>query len=250
MNLVLTYHRIVPTKDDVTGFFDTTVEEFSLQLRSAVDIWKNIRNQDLLFEDQDAMSPRAPHLVVTFDDGTEDHYKLAAPLLEQHSMRGIFYVSVALLDTPGYLTKDQCRDLVSRGHAVENHGYQHIILTGISKELVLRELEDSKRDLESLGCGKLHSFAAVGGYLDASLEEDLRATGFWSVRTLKWGYNNYSTFRWESFNVNRRTGGDKFRFMARPTWSRVKKLVYALKEGSKGTLLRKAYYSLRDGTRS
>jgi len=249
VNLVLTYHRIVPSQHDVSGFFDNTADEFSRQLHVAVEIWKNIKRKEFLFEGQDSMSPRAPHLVVTFDDGTEDHHRLAAPLLERQALRGIFYVSTALLDTPGYLTRYQCQDLISRGHAVESHGHRHIPFHALSKDSIIEELAHSKRELASLGCGKLDSFAAVGGYLDPALEEALRATAFRSLRTLRWGYNARSGFRWESFNVNRSTGGTRFRILAEPNLKSVKKLIYALKEITKNTLFRKVYYSLRDRIR-
>lgn len=245
MNLVLTYHRVVSNMRDVTGFFDTTAEEFSRQLRTAVKVWKAAPAAGFLFEGQADMSPDAPHLVLTFDDGTEDHYSWAAPLLEEQSLRGIFYVSTAVLDTPGYMTRDQCRDLGLRGHVIESHGHTHAPVHTIPRESLAGELARSRDELLMIGGCKIRSFAAVGGYIDNRLEEAALIAGFYSLRTLKWGYNKNNNFFWESINVNRTNGNVLFQALVEPKKILFKKFVYAVKEAAKASLLKNFYYRIR-----
>jgi len=246
VNLVLTYHRIVPDKHAIVGFFDVTSDEFIRQLKEAVDLWREARRGLFLFDGQSAMSPHAPHLVVTFDDGTQDHYALAAPLLEEQSLRGIFYVSTALLDSRGYLTREQCRELQARGHAVESHGHSHMPAHSIASALLHQELQQSRSVLESVGGGKLASLAAVGGYVTPALEQAAHAAGLRSLRTLKWGYNKRDSFLWESININRGNAGRLFSSVASPKWLALKKLLHAAKEAAKQSRLEKAYYQIRN----
>jgi peptidoglycan/xylan/chitin deacetylase (PgdA/CDA1 family) len=245
VNLVLTYHRIVPQSRDISGFFDTTKSEFTRQLQSAIMLWKNKRNGHQLFDSQAAMSPQAPHLVITFDDGTQDHYELAVPLLEENGLRGIFYVSTALINTQGYMTKAQCTELLCRGHAVESHGHRHVQFRSFTHEELAEDLSLSRRELESIGGGTLKSFAAIGGYIGKGLEASARSAGFNSVRTLKWGLNKEKGFMWDSININRSTGGKYFWAVTSPRGFMLKKLIFAMKERSKSSPLAKAYYTLQ-----
>ncbi len=246
MNLVLTYHRIVPDKRDIVGFFDVTSNEFRRQLQEAVGLWRNAKQGPFLFDGQSAMSPQAPHLVVTFDDGTRDHYELAAPLLEEQSLRGVFYVSTALLGSKGYLTSEQCRELQARGHAIESHGHSHIPVHSIASALLHEELQQSRSVLEAVGGGKLASFAAVGGYVTPALEQAAHAAGLESLRTLQWGYNQRACFLWESINVNRGNAGGLFSSVASPKWLALKKLLHFAKETAKQSHLKTFYYQIRD----
>ena len=78
---------------------------------------------------EDVLSPlpegKKGGIVITIDDGTVDHYEIAAPTLEKYGMRGIFNIIGSRVGQPGYMTWDQLRDLVKRGHELGNHTWTH-----------------------------------------------------------------------------------------------------------------------------
>ena len=68
-----------------------------------------------------------PTVAFTFDDGLREHYTEVAPILEKHGFRGTFNVVTDRIGTAPdtYMTWEQVRDLVRRGHAIESHTLSH-----------------------------------------------------------------------------------------------------------------------------
>ena len=98
-----------------------------------------------------------PKVVLTFDDGFEEHYRLVAPILEKYGFRGVFNLITAQIgkgavDTKlgrrSYMDWDQIRDLYKRGHEIASHTLTHPSLRELAEkgrtELLKRELEESR----------------------------------------------------------------------------------------------------------
>jgi peptidoglycan/xylan/chitin deacetylase (PgdA/CDA1 family) len=58
-------------------------------------------------------SPRGV-VSLTFDDGYDEHFQIAAPLLARHGFRGTAYVMPEQVGEPGYMTLEQLRELRDR----------------------------------------------------------------------------------------------------------------------------------------
>jgi len=54
-------------------------------------------------------------VILTFDDGYQDAYDSAFPMLQKYQMAGIFYLIVNKIGTPGYLTWDEIREMQNAG---------------------------------------------------------------------------------------------------------------------------------------
>lgn len=62
----------------------------------------------------------------TFDDATKDHIRFAAPILEKYGYRGLFNIVTEVVGRDStFLTWDDVRDLIARGHAVAAHGMRY-----------------------------------------------------------------------------------------------------------------------------
>ena len=59
---------------------------------------------------------------LTFDDGGSSALA-AAHALERRGWRGHFFVTTGRIDTPGFLTAAQVRELAERGHTVGSHSH-------------------------------------------------------------------------------------------------------------------------------
>lgn len=88
----------------------------------------------------------------TFDDGTIDHYDVAAPTLEKYGYRGLFSIIPVRVGTTGYMNWDQIRDLDKRGHIIGSHTMNHCnlreLLLSSGEDAVIKEIKESKVAIE------------------------------------------------------------------------------------------------------
>jgi hypothetical protein len=68
-------------------------------------------------------------IALTFDDGKDEHYKIAA-ILNRYGLRGTFYIIPSKIGASGYLTLAQLREMQLDGHLIANHTYTHGGLAG------------------------------------------------------------------------------------------------------------------------
>lgn len=234
MILILTYHRI--TEDAAAkGFFDVSATELNEHLRRAKNAWGKNTSPRIL-KDPGANGGKNGFLV-TFDDGTVDHFTTAAPLLEQNGLTGVFFVNTDMIGKEGYLSLAQCRELVARGHAVESHSHEHKTLDSLSADELRQQLTESRRRLKDWNFGQYDLLAPPGGYFNASITESARQCGYSALRTLEWGYNRkLEPFRLQSITINRKTAGTWFDSLISPKFELAKCLFYKSKETVKGRL--------------
>lgn len=90
-------------------------------------------------------------ITLSFDDNLIEHYQ-AAQLLEDHGMRGTFYVNSGRLSTTStYMSRSQVQDLESRGHEIGGHTINHRNLQTSSTSVRRQQICDDKENLERLG---------------------------------------------------------------------------------------------------
>ena len=88
---------------------------------------------------------------LTFDDGTTDQIQ-AAQLLENHGMRGTFYVNSGRIGFDStFMTSSQLLQLQQAGHEIAGHTIDHADLTTLSSDDVAREVCDDRGALTDLG---------------------------------------------------------------------------------------------------
>lgn len=158
--VVLGYHSIHPTHD----FASATPVRFDEQIRWLKDHCEIIRLDEIFARSQDSGRARsAPAVAITFDDGYEDNYVHALPILIRHEVPASFFVTTGFVDQDPR-AMDQMRRLrrmdvsgvswkqVSgiheAGMQVGSHTVTHPNLAELDDPAVQRELNDSKRALE------------------------------------------------------------------------------------------------------
>lgn len=95
-----------------------------------------------------AKLPERP-IVLTFDDGYEDNYRVALPILLRQGMRASFFVVTGKIGQPGYMTWPQAREMRSREMEIGSHTVHHYTLNEINLREMERELLASRLMLES-----------------------------------------------------------------------------------------------------
>lgn len=173
--LILTYHRVVADTVPASAY-KTPVSAFARELEL-------LREQGFTFvgpEDLDGAAVRSPRkpVLLTFDDGTEDHAAAVLDQLEARGVKGLFFVIVDKLDTPGYLSREALSRLAGRGQGIGSHLMAHAYLDELCAAEQEREIRQSKVALEKLIGRPVLALAPPGGWYDAESVRLTRAAGY------------------------------------------------------------------------
>lgn len=119
-----------------------------------------------------------PEVLISFDDGGSSAM-LAATALERHGWRGQFFITTGRIGTPGFLSAEELRELVLRGHVVGSHSHTHPTYMG---KLTRPELDEEwTRSAGALGeiLGEAPASASVpGGYVSQAVIAAAAAAGY------------------------------------------------------------------------
>lgn len=89
-------------------------------------------------------------VVITFDDGYENNYVYAYPILKEFGYKATIFVITSKINETGYMTTDQLKELDKNGVDIEAHTVTHPKLGLLPTEKQLYELKESKVALESM----------------------------------------------------------------------------------------------------
>lgn len=88
-------------------------------------------------------------IVITFDDGYENNYSQAYPILKKYNLPATIFIIVDFINKPGYMTQGQLRELAQSGLiTLGSHTMSHPVLSKIDEKLLDEEIAGSKRVLE------------------------------------------------------------------------------------------------------
>ncbi len=143
-------------------------------------------------------------IVFTFDDGYEDVYTNALPILQKYNFIGTFYIATGLLERPAYMTWAQVEALAKAGMDVESHSVTHPSLKAKPLNFLRTEIGESKKALEARLGTKVYFFCYPSGQYDAMTIQVLQEFGYLSATTT-WGgaYENSEVpFEWPRVRVH------------------------------------------------
>src|SRR3989338_1829059 len=129
--LALMYHGIIgkttivpPLREEGADLYDISVENFSRQIE-----WLH-NNHYMSVACGQADSPETTKkIILTFDDGEENNYIEALPILIQHRFRAYFFITVGRVGKDGYMDWPKLHALHQAGMTIGSHGLSHEILT-------------------------------------------------------------------------------------------------------------------------
>lgn len=103
--------------------------------------------------------------VITFDDGYEETYSVAWPLLKRFGFPATVFVMPGEVGFKGFATWEQIVEMSSNGLTIGSHTMHHSYIPRLAEELVDEELRVSKRVIEDR-LGRPVEFLSypVGGY--------------------------------------------------------------------------------------
>jgi peptidoglycan/xylan/chitin deacetylase (PgdA/CDA1 family) len=120
-------------------------------------------------------------LIATFDDGNRSDRDIAAPLLKQHGVRGIFFPLVGRIGEPGYLGADDIRALEQDGFEIGSHGIVHVDWTCLRRDRLEHEILGSRNALREILGHTVQSVALPFGEYNRRVLAALRTSGYSAV---------------------------------------------------------------------
>lgn len=150
---ILMYHRVQVVQ---AGSTDLQLRDLSVPpavFREHVRLLRQLGVETVGLDDVlDYLFGRRPPprraVVLTFDDGYEDTYSQAFPVLRAEGMKATIFVVTDLVNQPGYVTWDQLRELAAGGWLVESHSASHVDLREQPPAELRRQLVESRSRIE------------------------------------------------------------------------------------------------------
>ncbi len=117
-------------------------------------------------------------VAITFDDGGESAYTVAADMLERYGFRGHFFVATDFIDTDTFLKSSQIRELHRRGHVIGSHSASHPTrMAHCTPEEMRREWRTSTAKLAYITGENVTVASVPGGYFSRQVAETAAECG-------------------------------------------------------------------------
>ena len=180
---ILVYHHVVPGGGSPVLY--VTPGGFEQQLQ----FFQSNGYQSISFADlADCLEYGAPlperPVILSFDDGWENQYQHAFPLLQKYGFTGTFYVVSGYIDHQNFMTTEQLKTMMAAGMVIGGHSHTHPALAGAGSARLHDEVASSKAWLEDRLGVAIDSFAYPYGSYSAATVAAVKAAGYRTARTV------------------------------------------------------------------
>lgn len=173
--IVLLYHRI--TDNGEHSNYNVGVKQFERHLELIrKNHFRTILPSEIFQENKYHNEDKL--LILSFDDGTEDHYRVAFPLLRKYNMKGLFFVVTKYINGEANLTDNQIREMANHNMELGSHSHSHPNLDILPLSLLDYEQVRSKKDLEAVLGREVLSFAPPGGWFNREVLSGAKRAGY------------------------------------------------------------------------
>jgi peptidoglycan/xylan/chitin deacetylase (PgdA/CDA1 family) len=189
---VLMYHHVAPIDysraNSIEADLTVLPAEFEKQLsymRSNGYNTVSLREVWNYFQGGKELPPKA--VVLTFDDGYNDCFSYAGPLLSRYGLRGTFFIITGLAGQPRYMDMGQVLGLFRSGMEIGAHSSIHPSLPTLSPSRLVEELVPPKKNLEEVTGAPVLALAYPSGAFDQKTMDAVRKAGYRIAVTTKYG---------------------------------------------------------------
>ena len=190
---ILMYHyvSVPPAGADVyRRDLSVTPALFESHLKFLTDAgYHAITLDDLLYALTQGRELPAKPVILSFDDGYEDNYTSAFPLLQKYNMVGHFFIISDFVnqERPGYMTWPQIEEMAAAGQRFGSHSRDHPSLKGQSDDYLVWQALGGKEALEEhLGQHPRWISYPAGQYDDRTIAV-YQSAGYWGGLTTQQG---------------------------------------------------------------
>lgn len=212
---ILNYHSISSNiKDESFSYVSVSLKVFSAQMKFLYDNNFNIIDLDDFLEIKKNKQQIPPKMIIlTFDDGYANNYINAFPIISKYSFKAVISVITEYIDKnipfPWInqflledgddkklilpLSKKQLKTMNDYGISIASHTRSHRSLSRLDKQDVMKEIMESKKNLEDILGKKVKYFTyPYGSWGDYDKEDKriVKSAGYEAALSTKVGTNN------------------------------------------------------------
>ncbi|HUS01248.1 MAG TPA: polysaccharide deacetylase family protein [Chitinophagaceae bacterium] len=123
---ILCYHHI----GNRPGAYEVTPTAFAQQMKELYDSgYKTVLPDDLYeYLVHGATLPAKP-VMITFDDNDKEQFTIGATEMNKYGFKGVYFIMTITINRARYMSQEQLKQLAVSGHAVEEHTWDHNMVT-------------------------------------------------------------------------------------------------------------------------
>lgn len=174
---ILLYHHI--SVSPIGSRYYVPPDRFEEQLKLLHDWEYTTITTSMLVEAIREGAALPPHpVLITFDDGNEDNYTNAFPIMHKYGMTGVLYLPYNYIGGDGFLSVEQIHEMTDAGWEVGSHSLSHPNLKDMAPERLRSEIVDSRRKLETLLGVPILTFAYPFGEINSAVVDYVKFAGY------------------------------------------------------------------------
>lgn len=187
---IIVYHSVRPHINKESSYqeiYDITPELLRRHLEYLRENGHTAISFDTLADYFDTGAPLpAKPVILSFDDGWENQYEYAFPLLKEFHNTATFFIFTNAVNRGNHLTWAELHEMHDAGISIEAHTKTHPYLQKIiDPEELAREIAGSKKILEDELGVKITSFAYPFGQYNKTIESEVKNSDFRTARSLR-----------------------------------------------------------------
>ncbi len=180
---ILMYHHIRAMKSSFTAKdrqYTVTPEHFEAQMERLVKAgYTTITPRELEAAIEGKMILPEKAVLLTFDDGYREHYKIAFPILRRLHLKATYFIISSTTRIHAHMTEEMIREVDASGLVtIADHTRHHPFLARMSSASRVPEIVDSKQDLEAIIGHPVLDFAYPFGSWSQEVANDVRKAGY------------------------------------------------------------------------
>ncbi len=174
---ILLYHRIAVSP--IGSQYYVPPEKFEAQMKLLHDWEYTVIPVELLvraIQEGAALPPRP--IIITFDDGDLSVYNTAFPIMQKYGLTGVVYIVGNYMNTEGYMSAEQIKELAAAGWEVGSHSRSHRELTKLPPAVQREEIVQARQDLQEATGAPVLTFAYPYGLMNNAVGSYVHFAGY------------------------------------------------------------------------
>lgn len=179
---ILCYHQLRdwrPSDSKRAKDYIVPIDNFREQIKLLADNGYHTIQPDQLYDYlvKGAPLPSKP-VMISFDDSREEHYTIADKELSKYGFKGVYFIMTVALNRPGYMTKEQVKQLADEGNTIGSHTWNHSNVKNYIDDDWGKQIDKPSKQLEEITGKPIQYFAYPFGLWNKQAAKEIKQKGF------------------------------------------------------------------------
>ena len=209
---IITYHHVGKLADESLILNTVSVESFEKQMHFLKKYGYHVISfKDLVDGLKKGRLFQRDTVVIQFDDGYEDNYTNAFPILKEYEFPAmVFLVSDFIGTHKGFLNWAQVKEMEKYHFMAGAHTRLHKYLPNLSEDEIREEVFGSKRVIEDHLSHPIEYFAYPSGGFNVPVKQIVKEAGFEAAVTTNRGKDRFNKDLYELKRIRMNDGDNRF----------------------------------------